>query len=67
MHGWMRRFGTVVDHIAVPVAAAVVGWIVAIHPVVPHAQTLFADSARPGGVLEGSAALLAFGLARRYL
>ncbi len=67
MHRWMRRFGTVVDRIAVPVAAAVVGWIVAIHHVVPHAPTLFADSALLGGILQGSVALLAFGLARRYL
>lgn len=67
MREWLRRLSTFADHYAVPVAAAVVAWIVAMQYVVPYAPAVISDSAALSGVLQGLIALAAFGLARRYL
>ena len=61
------RLGTAIDHYAVPAAAAVVGWIVAMRFIVPHVPAAIADSMLWSGTLQGGVALLSFCLARRLL
>lgn len=64
---WKRSIALVADHFAVPVAAAVVGWIVTAAWVVPHLPAAFTESVVLGSGLEAIAALVAFVLARRFL
>lgn len=67
MWKWMRHLGTTLDRHAVALAAAVVGWIVAAAILVPYAPAVFTESPVLGVALKGTMALVAFGLARRYL
>jgi hypothetical protein len=64
---WMHRLGMMVDRLAVPLAAAVVGWFASAAWLLPSLPSGWVDSVVLSLALRALAALIAFWVASRFL
>lgn len=64
---WKRRLGMVVDRVAVPLAAAVVGWFASAAWLLPSLPSGWVDSVVLSLAVRALVALIAFWAASRFL